>query len=300
MSSTENEVVSPSPSLSSSSVSQPADKNTQLDPTLEESTPTKPTCQFNNSLYVRNKDGTDSLVVPEMEYAPLHLNPREARLLVLHPTDDVAEHVRCSLEVYTLTELPSYIAIKNARGYREYRQPIEVDGKALFISSALERFLRYLRTTIVQPTRIWVRYACVVEFDKSEQEAYWTREFSDFMYEQASETFDMHEINSHLVDTGCFQRLVHPTHFERPKEWYGFPERLTFPKVCPIRLGSHSSLEAPTMDYQYMPLDMVADEIRIMCIMPAEDIYAPIVIHVAHSPIRCQNHYLALSCKPMA
>lgn len=283
--------------LASSLAPQPTSDNTQSDPRPEEPTSTNSKRQPNNRLYSRNKDGMDSLVVPEMEYAPLRLDPREARVLILHPADNVTEHVRCDLEIDTLAELPAYIAIKNARGYREYKQPIELNGKALFVSLALEMFLRYFRTKIEQPTRIWVRYACVLEFHRDEQKAYWTREFSDFMYEHASEVVDMHEVNSNLVETGFFQRVVHRAYWDRPKEWYGFPDQVVLPRVCPIRLGSFSSLESPTMEYQYMPLDMLADEIRIMCIMPAQDTHAPIVIHVAHSPINCGNHYTALSCK---
>ncbi|XP_014555389.1 hypothetical protein COCVIDRAFT_49375, partial [Bipolaris victoriae FI3] len=35
--------------------------------------------------------------------------------------------------------------------------------------------------------------------------------------------------------------------------------------------------------------------IRIMCIMPAQDAHAPILIHVAHCPIDTNEHYTALS-----
>lgn len=253
--------------------------------------------EFENDLYSKDTDGTADLAVPLIEYPTLRLEPREARLLVLHPTENAAEHVRCSLETHAITELPSYVAIKNARGYRNFQEVIQVDEEALPISIALERFLRYFRTKIRQPTRIWVRYACVVEFNKQEQKAYWTREFSDFMYEQASEVLDMHETNSRLIESGYFLRIINVNSMKRSKEWYGVPDEVVLPRVCPIRLGTSPNSEAPTMDYQYMPIDMVADEIRIMCVMSAEDVHAPIVIHVAHCPINSEVHYIALSCK---
>ncbi|KAF2640839.1 hypothetical protein P280DRAFT_359867, partial [Massarina eburnea CBS 473.64] len=49
--------------------------------------------------------------------------------------------------------------------------------------------------------------------------------------------------------------------------------------------------------YQYMSLDMIADEIRIMCIMPAENVTAPIVMHAAHCPVKCEVTFTALSCE---
>lgn len=252
--------------------------------------------QFNNSLYVRGEE-TSKLVVSKLEYTPLNTHTHEARLLRLHPTDDVTKHVRCNVETYLVTDLPPFIAIKNARGYRKFEEAIEVDGQALLISVALERFLRYLRTRISKPTCIWVRYACVIELDPQEQSTYWTREFSDKMYAMAAQTFDMHDINSCLIDNGYFEKVVDTRYASWKKEWYGTPDQMVLPRVCPVRLGTRPSNEAPTMEYQYMPLDMIANEIRIICIMPAQDTAAPIVMHVAHCPIKCEVTYIALSCK---
>lgn len=278
-------------------VPSPLHNDTPSDETTNKPASPKITPLLKNDLYTVTKDGSDRLLVPQMEYTPLRLDPSEARLLLLNPANEAVEHVRCTLTTYPLTELPPFVAIKNARGHREYRQPIEVDGKALFLSFALERFLRYFRTTVDRPTYVWVRYACVVESDQQEQKAYWTRDFSDFMYTRAYEVFDMHETNDHLVESGYFRRVVSRSRFAQHKQWYGVPEQLVVPRVCPIRLGTSASLDEPTMDFQYMPLDMVADEIRIMCIMPAQDAHAPILIHVAHCPIDTNEHYTALSCK---
>lgn len=131
----------------------------------------------------------------------------------LHPADKAADHVRCNLETRRLTDLPSFIAIKNARGFRNIQEAIEVDGGAHLISFALERFLRYLRTKINKPTLVWVRYICVLEFDLKEQRTYWTRDFSDKMYGTVSEVIDMHEINNRLIENGYFEKAgtVHGT-----------------------------------------------------------------------------------------
>jgi len=230
-------------------------------------------------------------------FSPLDPDSDEARLLLLHPTPSVADHVRCNLETHPAIDLPSFVAIKNARGYRFMKDVIEVNERALRVSIALERFLRYLQTRIKEPTRIWVRHVCVVESDPQEQKKYWTREFSDIMYAMASEVFDMHEINSRLVENGYFGRVAEIGYQKWVKEWYPMPEESIPPSVFPIRLGTEASHEVPTAEFQYMPLDMIADEIRILCIMPSEDRSAPIVIHLAHCPIKCEVHFVALSCK---
>jgi hypothetical protein len=253
--------------------------------------------EFNSGLY-SSVEGFSKLTVPRYEFIPLNTDLKEARLLRLHPTDDLTAHVRCNLETHSLTDLPYFVAINNARGYRNIQEAIEVDGQALLTSVALERFLRYIRTKIDKPTNFWVRYVCVVELDPQEQATYWTRDFSDQMYAKASQIIDMHEINGHLIENGYFERVFDSRYVGKEKVWSGrdTDEPVILPRVCPVRLGTKPNIEAPTMDYQYMPLDMIADEIRVMCIMPAEDTSAPIVMHAAHCPIRCEAHYIALSC----
>ncbi|KAF1948636.1 hypothetical protein CC80DRAFT_599520 [Byssothecium circinans] len=250
---------------------------------------------FASSLYIYGEDGFRVPTVPPFVYAPLGPDWDSARLLVLHPADDAASHIRCDLETHPLTNLPPYVAIKNARGYRHLVESIEVNGRELRVTVALERYLRYYRTTIKEPTRIWVRYICVQEFDLDEQKRYWTRDFSDIMYAMALEVFDMHETNSRLIESGYFETVVDLRFKYWTKTWNGTPEEVVLPKVCPVRLGVKPNNEEPTMEYQYMPLDMIANEIRVMCIMPAEDLSAPIVIHAAHCPIRCGVTFSALS-----
>jgi hypothetical protein len=252
-----------------------------------------------NTLYRRGEMERE-LLVPKIEYAPLSIEQPEVRLLKLHPSSDVLKHVRCDLAIYPLSQLPPFIAIQNARGYRKIEEAIEVvhDGTrhALLIPAALEMFFRYLRTRIKEPTWVWVRYACVLEFHLQEQQTYWTREFSDKMYAGASRLFDMHEINNRLVENGYFERCISSAHAGSRKEWYGHPDEIVLPRICPVRLGTRPDIESPTMPYRYMPLDTIADEIRIICVMPAEDESAPIVMHAAHCPIQCEVTYFALSC----
>lgn len=263
---------------------------------LERCEPHRQVRRLKNSLYSHG-ERTSELAVSRIEYTPLTIERNEARLLVLHPTDDDLKHIRCNLEVHPLTDLPPFIAVQNARGYRSFEEAIEIDGKAQLISLALERFLRYLRTRIEVPTRVWVRYACLLEFNPQEQTVYWTREYSDNMYALATQLFDMHEVNNRLIENGYFENPVDLRYATHNKEWYGMPSEIVLPGICPVRLGTKPDNDAPTMHFQYMPLDMFANEIRIICVMPAADTVAPVVIHVAHCPIKCEVTFVALSCK---
>lgn len=254
---------------------------------------------FENNLYVQSKTGSE-FVVPRIQYSPLIGEQPRVRLLRLHPTNNISENVHCDLEIHDFSQMPPFIAVQNARGYRKIEEAIEVVHggvrRALIISAALERFLRYLRTRVKEPTHVWVRYACVLEFHLLEQQTYWTREFRNKMYAAASKIFDMHEINSRLIENGYFERCLDSRYAEWKKEWYGRPDETVLPRVCPVRLGTRPENDSPTMRYRYMPLDMVADEIRIVCVMPADDDATPIVMHVAHCPMKCEVNYIALSC----
>jgi hypothetical protein len=252
---------------------------------------------FNNSLYTIRDDNLE-LTVSEYEFTQLSIDTQEVRLLKIYPNNDLAAHVRCTFEKHPSANMPTFTAINNARGYRNLREAIEVDGQALFVSVALERFLRYLRTQSGKPKLLWVRYACVVELDPQEQKMYWTREFSDMMYAQASEVIDMHATNGHLIERGYFEIVSDSRYNTWNKVWHRSTDQIGLPRVCPIRLGTRPNSEVPTMNYQYMPLDAITDEIRVMCIMPAEDTDAPVIMHMAHCPIKCEVTYIALSCKP--
>jgi hypothetical protein len=132
------------------------------------------------SLFTVNEEGFREATLPAYEYSPLQDDLEEQRFLILHPCSgdkaDPANHVKCDFDVRPLSSAEPYIAVKNARGYRKLQEPIELDGKSLLVSAALERFLRHYR-------RSWVRYICLHEQDDHERERYWNRPFMESMYE---------------------------------------------------------------------------------------------------------------------
>lgn len=250
---------------------------------------------FDDKWYPTEESDEDLMAALRFQYSTLEES--EVRLIRLKPATDVVDHVQCELTTFPLDSLPPFTAVQNARGYRSFQEAIEVNNHILPISAALERFLRFIRGRVPESTYIWVRHVCVQEFDKREQKLFWTREYSDMMYSRATEILDMHEINNLLVENGYFGRIVDSRYLTWRKEWLGTPENIVLPRICPIRLGSNPNNDDPTKGYQYLPLDMVADEIRVLCIMPSEDPAARIVMHAAHCPIKCDVTFASLSCK---
>ncbi|EMC93899.1 hypothetical protein BAUCODRAFT_75005, partial [Baudoinia panamericana UAMH 10762] len=97
------------------------------------------------------------------------------------------------------------------------------------------------------------------------------------------------------MDSGELGRVIDSRYKSWTKEWHDVPDNIVLPRVCPIRLGKTPSIEGPTDWYEYVPLDAVADEIRVINIMPSTDHSVPIIAHIAHCPIHCEVTFTALS-----
>lgn len=259
---------------------------------------------MSNIPVVTDKDGIQSLSGPMFEFDNIDLDRNDTRFLVLQPCAGDKEapenHVRCSLEVQPLTEADPFVAVKNARGYRLMQQPIEINGKYLLVSIALEKFLRHYRKADV-PVRLWLRYLCVNDKDAAEMSHQWTRPYVDKMYELAQSVVDMPPFLRDLQDRGVFDYAVDARYIDWTKEWEGAPERAPLPKIFPVRLGAKPTTDNPTATYeyvplqQYVPLDTVADETRIAVIANNPDREAPLSIYLAHCPVVCEAAYHALS-----
>lgn len=253
-------------------------------------------------LWTTDREGNSHLNYPEFEYSPLNQEIGEHRLFLLHPDqaglDYEDDHVRCNLLTTPLSEAPPFIAVNNARGYRLLNDVIEVDGKALIVPAALERFLRHFRKLLDTPTPLWIRHLSLNQPDPEERNKLWTRELSDQMYAKAMEVVDLSEFNANVFEQGEMRGVLDTEHSGGwRKEWHGNVEAV-MPKVFPIRLGKTSknpATEEPVDDYDYVPLDIIAHEIRVVILMPSPDPSKPIVLHVGHSPIRSSTTYAALS-----
>lgn len=249
-------------------------------------------------LYVDNGDGTRRTRAPPFNYDALDLEREEIRILVLQPCsgdrNDPYNYVQCTFDVQPLETADSFLAVTNARGYRLLQEVIEVEQKTLLISSALEKFLRNIRNPDGS-VRLWARYVCIDQGNPEEMSRCWTRDFVDKVYEKASSVLDMSVFLKDLLRKSTIERSVDSRYRTWTKEWYGIPETLPLPQVYPIRLGKRPSNENPTDDYEYLPLDAVANEIRVIVVATDPDPEAPLILHLAHCPIVSEVAYYALS-----
>ncbi|OAP61966.1 hypothetical protein AYL99_04169 [Fonsecaea erecta] len=232
------------------------------------------------------------------QYGHLDLENEELRFLVLQPRPDGAGLdglVSCTMETQPLGSADPFIAVRNARGYRLLQELILVDGKCLMVSVALERFLRHFSPPGDKAVRLWIRYICVDQENPNEMDRYWTRQFQDKMYEMAESVVDMQRFLRDLMDRQVFERVIDSRYSKWTKNWHEMPEKWPLPQVFPIRLGTKPSAEQPTQTYQYVPLDTVADETRIIVIAPNEDKQAPLSLYLAHCPLASDVRYHALS-----
>ncbi|WYZ40013.1 hypothetical protein EsH8_IV_000354 [Colletotrichum jinshuiense] len=250
----------------------------------------------------REMQGYWELDVPPYEHQPLDDDVQEQRFLILHPCPGnkkaAGNHVRCSIEVRPLATAGPFIAVKDSRGYRLVQDAIEIDGKGLVIPAAVEVFLRHFRGHHA-PVTLWIRHICLLEFGPNAEKRYWTRGFLDSMYARATQVVSMTEFVTDLVERGIVERRTDSRYSAWNKTWHYLddkPRDFTLPTVYPIKLGKAlPSNERPVTKHDYVPLDMLVGEIRVIVVVPAENDDAPIVAHLAHCPLVCEVVYHALS-----
>lgn len=253
-------------------------------------------------LWTNDEGGNSHLNYPQFEYTTLNQEVEEHRFFILHPAVEglsyEEDHVRCELVTVPLAEAPPFFAVKNARGYRLLDDVIEVDGTALIVPAAIERFLRHFRKLLNEPTPLWIRHLSLNQPDPVERTNLWTRELSDKMYAKAMEVVDLSEFNATLFDKDEVKGVIETEYADGwSKKWYGAVD-VVMPKVFPIRLGKvykNPAVEPAVDDYDYVPLDVVAHEIRVVVLMPSPDPSSPIVLHMGHSPLHSDVTYAALS-----
>ncbi|KAI9150472.1 Heterokaryon incompatibility protein [Paramyrothecium foliicola] len=253
-----------------------------------------------NALYSTDSKGFRRLHERQYELPPIDPNNNEQRFLVLHPCLEdrvnAANYVRCSMEVHNVESVGPFIAVKNSRGYRHMQEPIQIDGMPFLTTIALEVFLRNFRRED-QPVVLWIRHICLEEFNEDEKERYWTRNHIDSMYARAIEVVDMATFNDQLLEKRLVRNFCDARYNKWTKEWGNLPDVEVFgiPKVFPVRVGAKFSIDNPTERFAYVPLDLVASEIRLLVIAGSGDPSAPLVTGLAHSPIKDEIAYHALS-----
>ena len=189
------------------------------------------------------------------------------------------------MEIEPLETAKPFTAVKNSRGYRLLAAPIYINGAPFQVPVAIERFLRNFRRDD-EPVRLWIRHVCLIEAHGEEFTEYWNRPFLDKMYSRAETVIDMAAYNADLLASGKILPVSDSRSAPRTKEWIQTPKPSSPPLIFPLKVGVKFSVTNPTDRFVYVPLDGVADEIRLLVLQGSENWDGPMQLALAHSPIQ--------------
>ncbi|KAI1811976.1 hypothetical protein GGS20DRAFT_587982 [Poronia punctata] len=218
-------------------------------------------------------------------YRELDFEAGTQRFLILHPDDPESllgdPPAVCHFEIARPEDVGPFIAVKNSRSSPFSVSAIIVDGAELIVPAALQYFLQSYDDE-ARPIRLWIRDICLDRGNARERDLYWSRFFSDEMYEKAEKAVDMAEYNARCVDKmglWVFRQ-------EWYADWKKARETLKQYELrpAPVRLGfdPHYSHSDRLLDYQYIPLDEVVGEHRLLVIHPGN---GPLQTTLTHYPL---------------
>ncbi|KAH8903461.1 HET-domain-containing protein [Coniochaeta sp. PMI_546] len=102
-------------------------------------------------------------------YSSVRLPFNSIRLLTLYPSTSAdGSRPTCSLEAFDLDEAPPFTALSYAWGDASRRKVVQVNGKELSITSALDSALRHLRLPN-QGRKLWIDQICINQADEDEK-----------------------------------------------------------------------------------------------------------------------------------
>lgn len=249
--------------------------------------------------YVEPSEGDRWSASKGIHYPKIDLEGYEIRLFVLLPHYGEPDlPLKGCLIVAKLFLHSCYIAVRNSRGNPAMKGDLLMDGKHIKISKNLQEFLRQIRRQNT-PLTFWIRELCTNKDDPGECKARFTWDFQNLVENCSCGVLEMNRLMEHLADAKLLK--YHST--AREKRWNSLPEPSEQPWHLPRQL---KPLQWPGYDltqdqiaklppYEYVPLDLVTHEIRILTLYPAKDFNKPIVVDVAHAPLYSDLIYSALS-----
>lgn len=222
------------------------------------------------------------------EYNSLDFTTHEMRFLSLEPGISKTP-IDCTLSVQTLADCEPYTYIINTRGNPISWVGFKLDGRRHQVTRNIAVFLDHMRSENA-PQRLWFRDICLNHRNADEKARYWNQEWMDTMIKHAEKVVDLSEVMASLWDAG---KLPRP--FPRwDKEWNKLREaKPTKHHPCPIRL--QKGFIDPPPPHEYLPLDYVADEFRLIYLMPTEDYDDPLNASLAYSVMHDDVSYICLS-----
>ncbi len=103
----------------------------------------------------------------DLDYKPLSIAKQEIRLIVLKPTEDDAEVLRCSLKHFAHAQAPEYVALSYCWGDSTKKLAIWIDGRCIYVNENLGEALYVLRGQGFR--RLWVDAICINQQDDEEK-----------------------------------------------------------------------------------------------------------------------------------
>jgi Heterokaryon incompatibility protein (HET) len=237
----------------------------------------------------------DLRTLEPLEYYPLNPEVNPIRLLVLLPHfGNPYSVVQCNLFPVLLQEHHyCFAAIIRTRGNKTVTSNIIVNGQVKQITRNLEVFLRHFRKEN-HAVLIWAREICI---DAGDVPYHLTPEWRDWVFNNACRKLSMPDLMELLEERGILEKERQIT--IRQKAWSKII-RWEAPTHFPIPLRTFENIHIPEesiipIPHEYVPLDLVAEEIRLVVLLPAKNRNDPLYAHFAHESIYGNVSYLCLS-----
>jgi hypothetical protein len=241
---------------------------------------------------------SDLSSLPPLDYYNLDPTVDPVRLLVVLPHfGDPYSTVQCNLFPVSFQQHHyCYAAVLNTRGNKTLTSDIIVNCELKQVTRNLEVFLHHFRHKNVAKT-VWIREICIYPGDHRYHQ---TPEWRAWIVDKACKVINMPDLMERLQDSGVLEKEKKFT--VRQKDWTKVIRDTKLPTHYPIPLrtftdeqlkSDESSL--PRVPHEYVPLDLVAEEIRLVVLLPSSDISAPLIAHFAHESIYGTVVYQCLS-----
>lgn len=227
---------------------------------------------------------------PVFEYSPLNIDSQEMRFLILNPHNGNKKGpLKCSISSEPLSKCKPYTYVINTRGNPLAALGFLIDGRVKSVSRNIVTFLDHIQSR-TDTQRLWFRDVCLNHQDPDEKARYWNREWMDVMIRHAEKVIDLSEVIAGLWDKGELPRPFTP----KPKDWNSTKEPKGT-KHHPAPLHMQKGWVEPPPPHEYLPLDYVCDEFRLVALSKADHYNDPLRALLAYSVMHDDVTYHCLS-----
>lgn len=228
------------------------------------------------------------------KFTPLDEASQEMRFLTLLPHNgDTSSVLQCTISIEPLTNCAPYAFLNNTRG-----NPFDVgwlllpNGKKKSVFPNIWTFLHHIRSA-TSPQRFWFRDVCLHAWSAEEKAQYWNQEWMDTMRAHASSVMDVADVLTHLWDEGKLQ-IPFPRRPKWDREFRDPSFKMHSP--IPLRLAAEIAQGAPRhMEQEYLPLDYVANEIRLITLEAADNYEDALMGMLGYNPMHNNASYTCVS-----